>query len=123
MYNRRMYIMNKNIRWGIIGTITTLLVFGGIIVLSEDELDHAYYCDTNQRVGIFEYLSSTAKTGYWFEDGTRKQSTCTGSTWIPLRDYCESQGIRDCKRVELKVAVADIWTGRYLCRETCEKVY
>lgn len=115
--------MKQPIRYGIIGTITMLLLFGGIIVLSPDELDNAYYCDRNDRVGIFEYLSSTNKTGYWHDDeGKRKQSTCTKSKWIPLKDYCEQQGITNCGSIGTP-SLEDEWTGRYWCTDTCDEIY
>jgi hypothetical protein len=120
--------MDKKITYGIVGTISMLLIFGGYLILTDDELDKAWYCDVNDRIGIFEYLSSTNKTGYWFEDGVRKQSTCTHSQWIPLRDYCEQQGIKDCKKIpkeliEDNLAKNDVFTGKFLCRDVCEPLY
>lgn len=114
--------MEQPIRYGIIGTITMLLLFGGVIVLSPDELDHAYYCDRNDRIGIFESLSSTNKTGYWHENNTLKKATCVKSAWIPLKDYCEQQGITDCNNIKAN-AKEDVWTGRYWCTDECDELY
>ena len=118
-------IMNEKIRYGIIGTIVTLLIFGGATVLTNEELDHAWYCDNHGRVGIFERMSSTNKSGYWHnEDGLEKRATCTKSEWIPLRDYCEEQNITNCQRISNKVtAKEDVWTKKYWCTDTCDEIY
>lgn len=113
--------MNKYIRWGIIGTIAALAIFGGIIILTDDELDKAWYCPANTKIGIFENMSKTNVTGYWYIDGVRKQSTCTKSKWIPLREYCETQGIKNCGRID-STATEDIYTGRYWCTDTCDPI-
>ena len=105
--------MDDKIRWGIIGVVTALAIFGGIITLTQDELDNAWYCDNHGRVGIFERMSDTNKSGYWMQDGIERRATCTKSHWIPLVDYCEQQGISNCRRLSNAVsAKEDVWTGR-----------
>jgi hypothetical protein len=117
--------MDKKITYGVAGLVTILAIFGGYLIFTDDELDKAWYCDINGRVALFEELSSTNKTGYWYEDGIRKQSTCTNSKWIPLRDYCESQGFPNCKGLDITPApvLPDVYTGKWLCRDTCEPLY
>ena len=120
----QVYKMEHKIRYGIIGLITALTIFGGVIVLSDAELENAWYCDNNGRVGIFEEMSSTNKSGYWMEDDIRRRATCTNSAWIPLIDYCEQEGIKNCNRIDAQPATEDSsWTGKYLCKEFCEKIY
>lgn len=114
--------MNKYIRWGIIGVVTILAIFGGYIVLSDDEIENAYYCTANSKVGIFESLSSTNKTGYWYEDNVRKQSTCVKGEWIYLKVYCDSNGIKNCKQVSITKIQEDVRTGRYWCTDTCDEI-
>ena len=114
--------MDEKIRWGIIGLVSALAVFGGYIVLSELELNHAYYCNTNNKVGIFETLSKTNVTGYWHVNETRKQSTCTKSKWIPLREYCKAKGIPDCRRIKA-TATEDHFTGKIWCdTKSCDDI-
>lgn len=113
--------MNKFIRWGIIGVATALAIFGGYIILTNEEIDNAYYCLSNAKVGIFEYLSKTNVTGYWHVDNVTKQSTCTKSKWIPLRNYCESKGIKDCGRIKT-TATEDHYTGKYWCTDKCDPI-
>ena len=116
--------MNKLIRWGIIGLVTALATFGGVITLTQDELDHAWYCDNKGRIGIFERMSDTNKSGYWMEDGIEKRATCTKSHWIPLTDYCEAQGIKNCGRLSNVVTARnDEWTNKYWCDEVCDPIY
>jgi len=124
MYFGRVLIMNKYIRWGIIGLVTVLTIFGGIITLTDDELANAYYCDNHGRIGIFDHLSSTNKSGYWLVDEDWKRATCTKSKWIPLVDYCEAEGITNCNQLTNTVtAKEDVWTQKYWCTDTCEEVY
>ena len=115
--------MGKMLNYGVIGAVILIAGLGGYILLTDEQLDNAYYCTSNEQVGIFEYLSSTDKTGYWYEDGVRKQSTCRNGYWIPLREYCEANEIKNCGKIEPSTLVEDVWTGKYLCRETCEKIY
>ena len=114
--------MNEKIRYGIIGTISALLIFGGVIVLTPDELDHAWYCDRNGRIGIFDHMSETNKSGYWLVDDVWKRATCTKSAWIPLREYCRQEGLIDCLIIKT-TAKEDAWTGRYWCTDVCDEIY
>jgi len=115
--------MNEKIRYGIIGTISALLIFGGAIILSPAELDHAWYCNNNGRVGIFDHMSSTNKSGYWLVDDHWKRATCTKSKWIPLRQYCEEQGIKRCGVLDTNTAKEDVWTNMYWCTDVCDEIY
>jgi len=117
----------SNITKGVIGIVTLLSIFGGTLVLTEDQLKNMYYCDTNNNIGMFDKLSSTGKTGYWTVDNVQKSSVCTNSKWIPLKEYCASKGYPDCKKditLDLEIAPDDaekiivVGTGsgnKYIC--------
>ena len=113
--------MNELTRWGVIGAVALLLGMGGVMVLTDDELDHAYFCTSNSKVGIFESLSKTNVTGYWKIDGTTKQSTCTKGRWIPLKDYCKENNITNCARIT-PTASEDKYTGKYWCTDKCDPI-
>jgi hypothetical protein len=115
--------MNEKIRYGVIGLVTLLAGFGGVIILNDAELDRAYYCPSKGTVGVFESVSKTGSTGYWTVDGVKKQATCTKSKWTPLKDYCAAQGIKNCARLEAHPAKDDVWQGIYWCTDTCDPVY
>ena len=79
---------------GIIGVIALLLGFGGSVVLDKDQIDDAYVCSTNERLGIFDRLSSTSKTGYYLNElGEEKRNVCYKGVWVPLKEYAKSKGI------------------------------
>lgn len=114
--------MENKTRWGIIAVSVFLLAgIGGTIILTQDELDHAYRCNTNGKVGVFESLSKTNSTGYWYVDGVKKQSTCTKGKWEYLKTWCETNNIKNCGRVET-TAQEDVYTGKYWCTDTCDPI-
>lgn len=78
---------------GIVGILSMLLGSIGTVVLTPDQLDHSYVCSVNEKVAVFDRISSTAKTGYWNDAGTEKSSTCTSGTWIPLKKYATDHNI------------------------------
>ena len=86
---------NEKIVYGVIGLVLLLAGgFGGSLLLSPDEFANAYVCSSTEKVGIFERLSSTAKTGYYTNElGEAKSSPCRDGTWIKLKAYAESKGI------------------------------
>jgi hypothetical protein len=68
--------------------------FGGSVMLSQEQLDHAYVCSTNENVAFFDHLSSTSKTGYYVNDaGVSKTSICTNGIWISIKKYASSKGV------------------------------
>lgn len=79
---------------GIIGTVLILFGFGGGVVMDQDQIDHAYVCSVNEKVGIFDRLSDTAKTGYYLNmEGEEKYNVCRGGTWINFKKYAKDHGI------------------------------
>jgi hypothetical protein len=79
---------NQKISYGLIGILYVVVAaFGGSLYFTENELNNLYVCTTNQNVGYFEYLSSTAKTGYWLEDNVTKSLTCRNGFWINIKVY------------------------------------
>ena len=85
--------MDAKIGYGITIILSMLVGFGGQTYLSQDQLDHSYFCTANNKVMLFDKLSSTGKTGYYTINTTQKSVTCTNGQWIKLADYAKSQGI------------------------------
>jgi len=85
---------NTKIGAGILGLLLVLAGFGGSILLTPEQLDHAYVCSISEKVGIFDRLSSTAKSGYFIDEtGAEKSAVCTGGLWIPLKEYAAAKGV------------------------------
>ena len=82
---------------GLLGLITILAVFGGTQYLEPSQLDKTYVCELTEQIGIFDRLSGTSKTGYYFEDGEEKRLACrigrTYGKWILIKEYCKDRGI------------------------------
>ena len=83
---------------GIVGLILIIAGFGGSQLLTAEQLDNAYFCPLNEQVAVFDRLSSSLKTGYYFdaENIEQKVACRTGRTyqaWIPLKEYAATQGI------------------------------
>lgn len=82
---------------GIIGTITIivtlLLGFSGGQLLNDDFFDSVYVCDVDERVGLFDELSVSGKTAYYFVDGEQKYNVCSGGVWVGLLDYIKIKNI------------------------------
>jgi hypothetical protein len=112
--------MNEQVKYGLIA-VSLLGLLGSGYVFTEEQLSHSWYCDKTESVYAFERMSSTNKTGYWTVDGVEKQKTCTLSKWIPLREYCKSQGLF-CTLQSNDVLVSRD-TGRYLCNTIeCDRI-
>jgi hypothetical protein len=86
---------HQKVTYGILGILSLILAgFGGSMLLTQDQLDHAYVCSFNENVGFFDKLSSTMKTGYWTdEQNVSRSSICKNGTWISLKDYAKSKGV------------------------------
>ena len=82
---------------GLLGLITILTIYGGTTTLNLSEADKTYYCSLTNQIGIFQRLSSTAKTGYYLLDGIEYSVSCrSGSAyapWVSLREYLSEQGL------------------------------
>lgn len=66
---------------GLIGIITLLASFGGLIYLTPDQQNSAYTCSTTNQVYLCDSLSSTSKTCYWTLDGVKKSAVCTNGVF------------------------------------------
>lgn len=112
--------MEDKIKYGLI-SVSLLALLGSGLYISDAQLDKMWYCDKTGNIYAFERMSSTNKTGYWTEDGVQKQKTCTLSHWIPLREYCKTQGVL-CEFQDAQEPVS-VDTGKYYCDiNTCDKL-
>jgi len=86
---------NPKIVYGLIGILTMLVAaLGGTQYLSQDQLDNAYICSTNQNIVIADHLSSTAKTAYWIDElNATKSKVCTNGLWLNLKQYAKDNNI------------------------------
>jgi hypothetical protein len=85
---------NQKVTYGLIGVLSLIVsALGGTIYLSEDQLDNAYICTTNQNVVIADHLSSTFKTAYWTDETGSKSKTCVNGIWRNLEDYARENNI------------------------------
>lgn len=87
---------NKNI--GIVGLISLLTVFGGSIILTQEQLDNSFYCTASEEFGIFYGgISNTGLTAYPYSENRSNYIRCQNSgikgTWISLEDYANELGI------------------------------
>lgn len=85
--------MDNKLIGGIIGIVSLLLGFGGSLLLNPDQLAKAYVCTSNEKIGVFDRLSSTSKTGYYLDNGVEKSSVCTSGLWLKLEVYAQSKGV------------------------------
>jgi len=76
------------ITYGIIGILSLLVVTGGTLYLTSEQLENAYICSINQNIVVADHLSSTSKTAYWIdEDGNTKSKVCRNGFWLDLKQY------------------------------------
>jgi hypothetical protein len=85
--------MADGIQKGIIGILALLFGFGGTMLLTQDQIDNAYICTANEKIGFFDSFSSTMKTGYWSEDGQDFSSVCRGGEWVKFTEYARAKGV------------------------------
>lgn len=82
---------------GLIGLVTILAAFGGNAYLNPEQIDKTYVCELNENLGIFDRLSGTSKTGYYWEGEVEKRVSCRVGMlygkWIPIKSYCEDKGV------------------------------
>ena len=85
---------------GLIGAITLLLVFGGVLYFSPEQLDNAYICDLTEEIGIFYGgISKTGLTAYPYEENRTNYVRCkkdgVKGVWIPLKEYAKENEINE----------------------------
>jgi len=125
--------MTDQVKGGLLGLVFILASFGGVMLLDKETLDHAYYCPSDNSVGIFignanhpAPLSSTLKTGYYIdEDGSNKRAYCSDA-WIPLKEYAKSKGINPERLISSAVTpkhAPAASAGTYICKaQSCEAI-
>jgi len=85
---------DQKITYGLFGTLFMVVAaMGGDLYLTDNELDNAYICTSNQNIGFFERFSSTMKTGYWTEDDVEKSKVCRSGIWVKLKQYAQDNSI------------------------------
>ncbi len=87
--------MNEKLKHGgLVGLITLLLIFGGNMLLTEDELNNAYICTYNEKWGVFYGgVSPTGKTAYPYIENKTNYRICRNGIWMDLRTYAETKGV------------------------------
>jgi len=84
---------------GVLGIITLVLAgFGGTQYLEVQELDRAYVCPLTKEIGFFDRLSSSGKTGYYYdtngtEIGVKCRSGRTYAPWMDIRTYASMNNV------------------------------
>jgi hypothetical protein len=115
---------NQKITYGLIGLLSLIVAtMGGSMLLTPDQLDHAFICSTNQNVVIADHLSSTSKTAYWFDDlNVSKSKTCTNGLWLNLKQYAKDNNLDINVLLKNVNTVADITVAEsgksYICDQT-----
>ena len=123
---------NQTITYGLIGLLSLLVAtMGGSMILTPDQLDHAYICTANQNVVIADHLSSTQKTAYWTDEtGVDKSKVCTNGIWTGLKQYAKDNNIELnilLQNINADVSTSEIPSGsiglQYRCDQTkCEVI-
>jgi len=119
---------NQKIQYGLIGILTVIVAaFGGYQYFTPEQLDNLYVCTTNQNLGYFDYLSSTAKTGYWTENETTQSLVCRNGYWINIKDYAQENNVSIASLLipeeePEEIPIAEPGT-KYLCSPTkCTRI-
>ena len=86
--------MEDKKKLGIIGIIAVLLGSLGTTLVYQD---NTYVCPLTQQVGVFDHLSHSGKTGYWYINGTLERASCRSGhiyeAWIPIKQYVEDNNL------------------------------
>lgn len=117
---------NQKITYGLIGLLSLIVAtMGGSMLLTPDQLDHAYICSVSQNVVIADHLSSTGKTAYWTEDNIEKSKVCTNGLWFNLKQYAKDNNLDINVLLQGLNSVPDVATGgqQYSCdSQKCEVI-
>jgi len=116
---------NQKITYGIIGILSVIVsILGGTIYLTEDQLNNAYICTSNQNVVISDHLSSTFKTAYWTENNITKSKSCTNGIWENLKQYANENNITINVLLNQEPTEIQIPSGtKYLCNQiNCTRI-
>ncbi len=93
---------------GLIGLIGLLIGFGGSTYLSADTIDNTYVCNINEKLGVFDRLTSSHKSGYYIDElGDERRKVCTNGQWIPLNEYAKQKGVDPQTYLEPEVVISE----------------
>ena len=100
---------------GIIGLILLLAGFGGASVLTEDQIEHAYVCTSNEKLAICtgtpthpEPLSGTGASCYFTNEEPRDTySRCSNGYFMPLVEYAELKGVDPISFLQQEINVPE----------------
>jgi len=113
--------MRDKTTYGIIGVLSLIIAtLGGNMYLTEEQIDNAYICTYNEKIGFFEEFSSTMKTGYYYEDGIKKSQVCRNGVWTKLKEYAEQNNLTINKLLNQEKQTSyqkKYDCGRYACIE------
>ena|SRR3990167_2263139 len=99
---------DQKLIYGLLGAVLVLMGFGGSLLLTQDQLDNAYVCTTNENVAIFQRLSSTMKTGYYLdENGVEQSIVCRNGFWVSLKEYATSKGVTIDSLLQKSLLISD----------------
>ena len=84
---------NKKV-YGVIATFAVIMAGLGTYVLTQEQIDNGYVCTVNENFGVFDHLSSTNKTGYWYnENNTIQSAVCRSGYWQKATLYMQEHNL------------------------------
>ena len=112
--------MENKIKYGIVGALSLLMIFGGTMYLTQQELDNSYYCPATGQWGIFYGgISGTGLTAYPYAENKTNYARCTNSKWVLLKNYAEELGLNTSQLIEQKIVpeIQGVWGNQYSCNQ------
>ena len=90
--------IKEKITIGIIAILSALAGFGGNTYLTPDQIDNGYICPLNDNIGVFHRLSTSGKTGYYYDlDNNEIKVSCRSGRvfepWMSLKQYAQEHGV------------------------------
>ena len=83
-----MKMKEENLFVGIIGSVFLLAIFGGNIVLTNEQLENSYVCTSSQELLLQGQLTNSSNVIEYYKDNVTLKSYCF-SEWVPLKEYEE----------------------------------